>query len=39
MTMKVQSPDEERNGSVLQCFTLDRGAAGSSLIGVTALCS
>ena len=28
----------ERSGSVVQCLTRDRGAAGSSLTGVTALC-
>ena len=27
----------ERSGSVVECLTRDRGAAGSSLIGVTAL--
>ena len=29
----------ERNGSVVECLTRDRGAAGSSLTGVTALWS
>ena len=29
----------ERSGSVVECLTLDRGAAGSSLTGVTALWS
>ena len=28
----------ERSGSVVECLTRDRRAAGSSLIGVTALC-
>ena len=28
----------ERSGSVVECLTGDQGAAGSSLIGVTALC-
>ena len=28
----------ERSGSVVQCLTRDRGAAGSSLTGVLALC-
>ena len=28
----------ERNGSVVECLTRDRGAAGSSLTGLTALC-
>ena len=29
----------ERSGSVVECLTRDRGAAGSSLTGVTVLCS
>ena len=29
----------ERSGSVVECLTRDRGAAGSSLTGVTALWS
>ena len=29
----------EHSGSVVECFTRDRGAAGSSLTGVTALWS
>ena len=28
----------ERSGSVVECLTRDRGAAGSSITGVTALC-
>ena len=28
----------ERSGSVVECLTRDRRAAGSSLTGVTALC-
>ena len=28
----------ERSGSVVECLTRDRGAAGSSLTGVTSLC-
>ena len=28
----------EHNGSVVECLTRDRGAACSSLTGVTALC-
>ena len=28
----------ERSGSVVECLTRDRGAAGSSLTGFTALC-
>ena len=28
----------ERSGSVVECLTQDRGAAGSSFTGVTALC-
>ena len=31
--------DRERSGSVVECLTQDRGAAGSSLTGVTALWS
>ena len=31
-------PFGERSGSVVECLTRDRGAAGSSLTGVTALC-
>ena len=31
--------DMERSGSVVECLTRDRGAAGSSLTGVTALWS
>ena len=30
--------DRERSGSVVECLTRDRRAAGSSLTGVTALC-
>ena len=29
----------ERSGSVVECLTRDRGAAGPSLTGVAALCS
>ena len=32
-------PTGERCGSVVECLTRDRGAAGSSLTGVTALWS
>ena len=28
----------ERSGSVIECLTRDRGAVGSSLTGITALC-
>ena len=28
----------ERSGSVVECLTRDRGAAGSSLSGITPLC-
>ena len=28
----------ERNGSLVECLIRDRGAAGSSITGVTALC-
>ena len=31
--------DREGSGSVVECLTRDRGAAGSSLTGVTALWS
>ena len=31
-------PNEERGCSVVECLTRDRGVAGSSLIGGTALC-
>ena len=31
--------DRERSGSVVECLTRDRRAAGSSLTGVTALCA
>ena len=34
--MKVE--EMERSGSVVECLTRDRGAAGSSLTGVTVLC-
>ena len=34
----LQTYDRERSGSVVECLTRDRGAAGSSLTGVTALC-
>ena len=30
--------NRERSGSVVECLTRDRGAAGSSLNGITALC-
>ena len=30
--------NRERSGSVVECMTRGRGAAGSSLTGVTALC-
>ena len=29
---------DERDGSVVECLTRDRGIAGSSLAGCTALC-
>ena len=34
----LELPAMERSGSVVECLTRDRGAAGSSLTGVTALC-
>ena len=30
--------EREHSGSVVECLTGDRGAAGSSLTGVTVLC-
>ena len=36
---KVLVTLRERSGSVVECLTRDRGAAGSSLTGVTALWS
>ena len=30
--------DRERSGSMIECLPRDRGAAGSHLTGVTALC-
>ena len=38
LTDQVSFYDRERSGSVVECSTRDRGAAGSSLTGVTALC-
>ena len=35
----IISTNLERSGSVVECLTRDRGAAGSSLTGVTALWS
>ena len=37
-TVRVKGFSRERSGSVVECLTGDRGAAGSSLTGVTALC-
>ena len=34
----AQTTNRERSGSVVECLTRDRGTAGSSLIGATALC-
>ena len=36
---KLRPRSWERSGSVVECLTRDRGAAGSSLTGVTALWS
>ena len=37
--INLHSPQHwERSGSVVECSTRDRRAAGSSLAGVTALC-
>ena len=40
MDVQVRSDQTflERSGSVVECLTRDRSAAGSSLTGVTALC-
>ena len=35
----IQNEKEERSGSVVECLTRDRGAAGLGLTGVTALWS
>ena len=35
---KTKTLSRERSGSVVECLTRDRGAAVSSLTGVTALC-
>ena len=32
------SPDTQKGSAVVECLTPDRGAAGLSLTGVTALC-
>ena len=34
----ISSDKWERNGSVVECLTQDRKAAGSSLTGITVLC-
>ena len=34
----VSTKIRERSGSVVECLTRDRGAAGLSLTGVTVLC-
>ena len=36
--LKGKQCGRERIGSVVECLTRDRGAAGSSLTDVTALC-
>ena len=36
--MKDQSNLREHSGSVVECLIQDRGAAGSSLTGITVLC-
>ena len=38
-TTNITTITRERSGSVVECLTRDRGAAGSSLTGVTALWS
>ena len=35
----IKRDNRERGGSVVECLTRDRGAAGSSLTGLTALWS
>ena len=35
---RITVSSRERSGSVVECLTRDRRAAGSSLTGVTALC-
>ena len=35
----ITRDDRERSGSVVECLTRDRGAAGARLTGVTALWS
>ena len=39
VTCRVSTCNRERSGSVVECLTRDRRAAGSSLTGVTALWS
>ena len=34
----VNNKGEERSGPVVECLTRDRGVAGSSFNGITALC-
>ena len=36
--LEIRTCEWERSGSVVECLTLDRGAAGSSLTGVCVLC-
>ena len=38
MLKSYLTPNFKRSGSVVECLTRDRRAAGSSLTGVTALC-
>ena len=38
LLMFYVTSSRERSGSVVECLTRDRRAAGSSLTGVTALC-
>ena len=38
LALSLQIINRERSGSVVECLTRDRRAAGSSLTGVTALC-
>ena len=36
--VQIKRSNREHNGSVVECSTRDRGAAGLSLTGITVLC-
>ena len=38
MVRRLTTVHRERSGSVVECLMRDRGAASSSITGVTALC-